>query len=197
MDYDGDGIDDMISGSYDPGEIYLFRGLGKGEYAARKTLVDREGRSVLLYPDQEDEVDSFGSWVAMVDWEADGDLDLILGGSDGEMLLRVNEGTRCEPTFAIDSVEILADGEPLVVPGQQATPMVADWDADGRWDLLSGSESGAAYWYRNEGSPEEPRFGGPRELVPPHVGSGYDEFLEIGDLPEPGIRSQIAAGPLP
>ena len=41
MDYDGDGITDFVSGSYDPGDVYLFRGLGEGEYAAVELLKDR------------------------------------------------------------------------------------------------------------------------------------------------------------
>ena len=38
MDFDADGILDMISGSYDPGDLYLFRGLGKGKYAKGETI---------------------------------------------------------------------------------------------------------------------------------------------------------------
>ena len=34
MDYDNDGILDFISGSYDPGDLYLFRGEGKGKLQA-------------------------------------------------------------------------------------------------------------------------------------------------------------------
>ena len=50
MDFDADGIDDLISGSYDPGEIYLFRGEGKGKFKARETLIDKSGKPVLRSP---------------------------------------------------------------------------------------------------------------------------------------------------
>ena len=50
MDYDNDGVLDMVSGSYDPGDLYLFRGLGNGEYAARETLVDEAGTPLVHHP---------------------------------------------------------------------------------------------------------------------------------------------------
>ena len=50
VDFDRDGTLDMISGSYDPGECYLFRGLGKGQYAARETIVDTSGKPILRKP---------------------------------------------------------------------------------------------------------------------------------------------------
>ena len=52
MDFDGDGIEDFISGSYDPGDLYLFRGLGKGEYAAAENLVDKAGTHLVHHPER-------------------------------------------------------------------------------------------------------------------------------------------------
>ncbi|MGH7162577.1 MAG: hypothetical protein ACREID_03760, partial [Planctomycetota bacterium] len=37
-----------------------------------------------------------------------------------------------------------------------------------------------------------PEFAAAATLVPPHVGIGYEEFLDAGEEPAPGIRSQIA-----
>ena len=192
MDYDGDGHRDLISGSYDPGELYLFRGLGQGRFDRRETLVDKNGKSILSNPDQTESFESFGSWVAMVDWDDDGDLDIVLGTFGGRMLLRVNEGTRRAPAFAVDNIEIEAGGAPLRVPSSHATPVVADWDGDGAWDLLSGSASGAVYWYRNTGAAGAPVFAAAQQLVAAHDGSGYEKFVDAGDPAAPGIRSQIA-----
>ena len=88
MDYDGDGILDFISGSYDPGDVYLVRGKGKGVYASVEVLKDAEGVPIVHHPEQlkryhemkkdpdsdKDEeiqarVASFGSWAFPVDWE--------------------------------------------------------------------------------------------------------------------------------
>jgi hypothetical protein len=70
--------------------------------------------------------------------------------------------------------------------------VIADWDGDGRWDILTGSADGGVYWYRNVGKRGEPRFEPPVALVAPHKGVGYNELLDSTQLPKPGIRSQIA-----
>jgi len=191
VDFDADGIEDLISGSYDPGEIYLFRGEGKGKFKVRETIRDKSGKPVLRKPDQEIAVESFGSWPAMVDWDSDGDLDLLFGGFDGTLNLRVNEGTRRVAAFATRTTVVSAGGKPLEIPEGHCTPVVADWDGDGRWDILSGAATGAVYWFRNVGKPGRPELAAAVELLPPHKGIGYAEFLDIDEEPRPGIRSQI------
>jgi hypothetical protein len=191
VDFDGDGIDDLISGSYDPGEIYLFRGEGKGKFKARETVKDKSGKPVMRKPDQEISVESFGSWPAMVDWDGDGDLDLLFGGFDGSLNLRINEGARKAAAFATNNTVVTAGDKPVQVPEGHCTPVIADWDGDGRWDILSGAATGAVYWFRNVGKPGRPEFAAPVELVPPHKGIGYSEFLDTDEEPRPGIRTQI------
>ena len=129
MDYDNDGILDFISGSYDPGDLYLFRGEGKGKYAKVEKILDKSGLPVVHHPEEfaryqkmkddpaADEheritarVASFGSWVAPVDWEADGDLDLLIGSFAGDLFLRVNEGSREQPVYGTKSIPVKADG---------------------------------------------------------------------------------------
>jgi hypothetical protein len=191
VDFDADGIDDLISGSYDPGEMYLFRGEGKGKFKARETIKDKSGKPVLRKPDQELAVESFGSWPAMVDWDGDGDLDLLFGTYEGGLNLRINEGTRQKPAFATSNTVVTAGGKPIEIPEGHCTPVIADWDCDGRWDILSGAATGAVYWFRNTGKPGGPEFAAAVELVAPHKGIGYSEFLDTNEEPRPGIRTQI------
>jgi hypothetical protein len=193
VDFDADGRLDLLSGSYDPGEIYLFRGLGPNQFAPRETLLDRAGKPILKVPDQRDPVDSFGSWAALVDWDHDADLDLLVGTFNGMLFLRINEGTRQKPAFAAQNIWVTVGEKPMRVPGgEHFSPVIADWDGDGRWDILTGAANGGAYWYRNIGTPAQPRFEPPVTLVPPHEGIGYDEVIMPGAQPRPGIRSQIA-----
>lgn len=193
MDFDGDGILDLVSGSYDPGELYLFRGLGQGRFAAREVIRDRSGKPILKVPTQKDRVESFGSWMTLVDWDDDGDLDILVGTFDGMMFLRRNEGTRPRPIYSTQNEWVMVGNKRLCVPGgAHANPVIADWDGDGLWDIVTGSADGGVYWYRNIGRKGKPEFGPPVALVPPHEGSGYGELLLPDASPRPGIRSQIA-----
>jgi hypothetical protein len=137
-DFDGDGRLDLISGSYDPGACYLFRGIGGGQFAARETLVDRNNKPLLRVPDQQQVYQSFGSWPALVDWDDDGDLDLLVGGFDGTIHVFLNVGTRRAPQFTGSNFRVQADGKDLKIPGGHAAPVVVDWDGDGHWTSFAG-----------------------------------------------------------
>jgi hypothetical protein len=210
VDYDNDGILDFISGSYDPGDIYLFRGLGKGKYAGVENIYDKSDLPLVHHPEElarfeklknnpsadEDAsmsagVASFGSWVAPVDWEADGDLDLLIGSFGGKLFLRINEGTRERPEYGTRSIPVEADGQPLDVT-MHCAPVVADWNEDGLWDLVVGSGDGSVGWFPNQGDVTTPSFGPYQQLVSPASDSKFfQQFVGPADEPTHGVRAQI------
>ena len=210
MDHDADGTLDFLSGSYDPGDVYLFRGLGGGRYEAARSLRDKSGLPLVHHPrelarylelrqdDVEDSdealharVASFGSWVAPVDWDADGDLDLLVGSFVGELYLRTNEGTRAAPVYAEAAAPVRVGSEDLRVNGH-ADPVVADWDGDGLWDLVVSAGDGSVGFYRNTGRREAPAFAERRALVPPKTTSIFlTQYLAPDEPPGPGARAQI------
>jgi hypothetical protein len=102
--------------------------------------------------------EKLGICARAIDYDADGDLDLILGTNEGSILLRTNEGTPSSYAYATESIALKAGNEDMHVPGGQAMPVVADWDGDNRWDLISGTAEGGAVWYRNIGEDAEPKF---------------------------------------
>ena len=171
MDHDADGTLDFISGSYDPGDLYFFRGLGKGKYARVETLLDETKTPLVHHPEElkkyerlrkdrasdDDEtiharVASFGSWPFPVDWDGDGAWDLVAGSSDGSVVWFRNMGSTTEPRFGAEQtlVEAKADSKFLsqyLEPGESPSPgvraqiCVVDYDRDGRLDLLVGDYS--------------------------------------------------------
>lgn len=193
MDFDGDGVLDLVSGSYDPGELYLFRGKGRGVFAAREVIKDKSGKPIVKVPEHGDRnIESFGSWMTLVDWDDDGDLDILVGTFDGMIFMRRNERTRVNPSYATGNEWVKVGAKALRTPGgEHANPVIADWDGDGLWDLVVSAADGGVYWYRNIGKRGRPVFESPVALVAKHEGIGYGE-LAAGEEPKPGIRSQIA-----
>jgi VCBS repeat protein len=154
----------------------VLAGSTKGDFAAPQKLLDKAGNVLRLgqYWDYDAKKwtgvesskykESLGIGAAAVDWDDDGDLDLVLGSHEGHLFVRVNEGSAKSPAFATESVMLMEGDEPLEIPDGDAIPKIADWDGDGRFDLLSGSGSGGAYWLRNVGKKGAPSFSSPQPI---------------------------------
>jgi len=187
VDFDADGHLDLLAGSFG-GSPYIARGSAKG-FGQPEDLRDGKGERLILnqYWDHEQEQwtqattwnepgqeppEGQGTSVFAVDWDADGDLDVLLGDyMAGRIYLRLNEGSAREPRLTLFNVAIRSAGTPLVVPGKVATMRAVHWDADGLFDLLVGSVGkkgdGAVYLYRNIGKVGAPDFGAPLVLLAP------------------------------
>lgn len=189
-DLDGDGFRDLISNSYDPGHCYVFHGMQSHKFASREELLDKSGVPVRSSPNQQQDYQSFGSFFTPVDWDADGDYDMLIGCFDGHLKLCINEGNVEKASYATENQIIHAGEAPLKVEAH-CCPVVADWDADGLWDILSGSDDGSVTWFRNRGSKKAPQFETGEILVEKHSADGYHLLPWSEEDIVPGIRSQI------
>lgn len=186
-DFDADGHPDLITGCYE-GLAYLARG-GKDGFALPEVVRDAGGERIHLgsFYDPDTKKSTSGGLrmlsVTPVDRDGDGDLDLLLGTSEGKLFFRDNVGTREKPSFAKENEPVIVDGKPAALPFRHAMPVVADWDGDGRWDLVTGSYDGEVYWLRNVGKADRPAFGKPQQLVARGEGGiGQRTQVGVGDI---------------
>ncbi len=108
----------------------------------------------LIIPSKNDDdvVESICTRPTAVDWDGDGDLDLVVGNFAGKFYLFLGEGRgRFAPTAHL----IKAGDDPLKIKGHHGDPFVVDWDGDGDLDLLSGSDQGGVQWAENTAGPKK------------------------------------------
>lgn len=179
MDLDRDGLVDILTGSYQPGDVLVFAGRKRedgGGFAPPRALVDRHGETLRV---------GRASWPQAVDWDRDGDLDLVLGNMYGALFLARNASSGAK--LELDPpVALTAAGRELKFDETNAAPHLADWDQDGALDLLLGLSSGRVLLYRNTTTTGETVLAAPRELLAPAPPGA------TGTLPRSGLRARVA-----
>ena len=90
---------------------------------------------------------------ALNDIDGDGDLDLFIGESSGQINFYRNVGSPQEPSF-----ELVDDRYLGIDVGRRSAPALVDIDGDGDLDLVIGSEAEELALYRNSGNAKEPMF---------------------------------------
>jgi len=163
------GLSDLVAGG--EGGLYHYRfignftGEGKPIYDAPRYVLEEHAA---LYA---------GSLPVpnAVDWDADGDLDLVCGNSEGLVLFFCNTGSNAAPAFA-PGIPLRAGGQVIHIqpgyrddiqgPGEArwgyTCPTVADWNADGLPDLLMSDSTAKHTVFLNRGTAHQP------ELAPGH-----------------------------
>ena len=155
-DYDGDGDIDFLfiaspdTSPYTPKRIWLYR----------NNLITNGVRGSLSFT----KIDLTSAWASAVsgiawsstmmtslDFDGDGDIDVIMGNCDGHVLKITNTGNRAinASTFVVESTPIIDTGWGL---RGVSTVSVADFDADGDLDVMVGSVSyDSLLFYKNDG----------------------------------------------
>ncbi len=162
-DYDGDGRNDLVIGvedwteygwdnAYDAngrwmngplrGYVYLARNTGTNESPAYQPAVK------IMTGDRP--LETYGApSPSLADMDGDGDLDLVCGEFlDGFTYFR-NTGTRTAPVYERGRRLRDTAGAYLAMHVQMITPVVVDWDKDGRPDMICGDEDGRVAFIRN------------------------------------------------
>jgi hypothetical protein len=169
------------------GEQILIAGDAQFEEKDKKTFLIYEDQRIELANGQQAGITGTASTVHAVDWDGDGRIDLLIGDIGGNVYLIPNEGTPKAYAFG-KPVPLQAGGKAIQVPGGDAGPFAADWDGDGRLDLLVGAGDGSVWFYRNIGTNKAPELAAGVQLVPPSQNSYY-----TSKVPLRGIRAKVCA----
>ena len=125
-DWNGDGIPDLLVG----GNTHVL-GVAYGPLAGKKSLMVER-----VWPKGKEPLSWMTTNLCVADWDGDGLADLVVGGPVGEKRgvywLR-NVGTKREPKLAAPKLLILDQDPSWFTTGV----WVADWNADGRPDLIA------------------------------------------------------------
>lgn len=170
VDINNDGFNDIVTGTY-YGYAWWVRGTADG-FSEAEPIKDKSGAKIGLPESDDENVDVIASATA-VDWDRDGDLDLLLGGLLlGELYVRRNEGTPEKPVFSTENEPVIVRGEDSIVKvgGGIHSPTAVDWDGDGNLDVLVGCSDGGVYWFRNESKTGEFELAAAKTLVKPSDG---------------------------
>lgn len=158
-DWDGDGDLDLLCGEFLDGFTY-YRNVGtrtRPEYAPGVRL--QSGGKPLA-------MDLEMIVPVAIDWDGDGDLDLVVGDEDGRVALVENTGKLDDHAPRFLPPRYFQQEAADVKSGALATPVGVDWDGDGDQDIVSGNTAGYVQFYENLSGPgvERPRWAAPQRL---------------------------------
>ncbi len=147
-DFDNDGDLDLLCGEFLDGFTY-FQNVGtRGvpQYASGLRLKNVQGEPLVM--------DLQMITPTAIDWDADGDIDLIVGDEDGRVALVENTGVFRDGMPVFESPKYFRQVADTLKFGALATPFAYDWDRDGDEDILCGNTAGSIGWFENLGDGE-------------------------------------------
>lgn len=140
-DWDADGDLDLICGN-EKGFVYLIENVSTAErtmFASPRLLRLADGAAMhvarwMFINDHDPEWNLGQSKPTYVDWDGDGDNDLLVGNNANRVAYFENVGSRTEPRF--ESMRKLRYGASREHFSFRKRPAVIDWDGDGLLDLV-------------------------------------------------------------
>ncbi len=156
-DFDNDGDLDIICGEF-VDKFTWFENIGtreKPEYTGGKYLKNSDG---IITMDLEMILPT------SLDWDKDGDIDLIVGDEDGRVAFMENTGKIKNRMPVFENPKYFQQKAEHVKFGALVTPFSTDWDDDGDEDLICGNSAGYIGFIENLDGGETPKWAAPQLL---------------------------------
>lgn len=131
-DIDNDGDLDMIVGAEDAPAIAFYRNQGSNVFVQENGVIAGVTSVRNGHP-------------AFVDLDHDGDVDLVIGGSNGRLLYYENTGTRTSPVWTRNDAWLAG-----MSVRQDAAAAFADFDGDRKPDAIIGEYNGNFSFFKNQ-----------------------------------------------
>jgi hypothetical protein len=143
IDWDGDGHLDLVVGNF-PGTFYLFKGQGQGKFLPEPEQLKSGDEPLRI---QGHHSDPF-----VIDWDTDGDLDLLSGSSEGGVQWSENRAGPNKPPKLEAFQSLIKPGshpasgqvfrdDDLVGPTSNTRVWVDDVNGDGKLDIFVGDST--------------------------------------------------------
>jgi len=151
-DFDGDGDLDLLCGEFLDGFTY-FQNVGTRthpQYAVGQKLQNVDGDPLTMHLQM--------ITPTAIDWDRDGDVDLVVGDEDGRVALVENSGLLRDQQPVFASPQYFQQEADTLKFGALATPFAYDWDGDGDEDILCGNTAGSIGYFENLGFTDDERI---------------------------------------
>jgi hypothetical protein len=195
VDINGDGHRDILSGSYSrmeqpmAGLFQVLYAAADGTFRPAEVLKGTDGEPLIIPADEKTIIENICTRPFAIDWDADGQLDLVVGNFAGSFYWFKGQG---QGQFEPKPTAIQTGDSPLRIDGHHSDPFVIDWDGDGDLDLLSGSSKGGVQWAENRaGEGELPELAAFQTLIEAGPPITYGQPLKEEDLTGPTSSTRI------
>jgi len=136
-DWEGDGDLDFIGGN-ETGLVQLIENIstvGRTQFQTAKPVAGVYAARWMFIDDEDPERPYGQAKPAYVDWDGDGDLDLLVGNNSNRIAYFENTGSRKKPRFA-KAVKLVHDGGEHF--SFRSRPAAVDFNCDGWMDVVAG-----------------------------------------------------------
>ncbi|MEM9415409.1 MAG: FG-GAP-like repeat-containing protein [Planctomycetota bacterium] len=158
MDLNGDGFNDILSGTYSwdnhelgmAGTFQVLYGQDDGTFKKPIDLTGSDDEVLIIPASDEAVLEKICTRPIATDWDGDGNTDLVVGNFAGSFYVFKGDA---DGSFYPEPEQVMTGDEPLILEGMHSDPFVVDWDGDGDLDLLSGSAQGGVFFSENTAGP--------------------------------------------